>query len=141
MSGAAITGAFVLAAMGAFFLLSGKHEQFARISVSVGVVGALIFSALQIFPTGDRAARNVAEHQPAAFAAMEGLFKTENGAPLVIIGNPNTDTRKLDSTEAFTLGIYGSIDGTPPSPSTIRGFADQRRAALLSHPDIIKARR
>jgi hypothetical protein len=51
------------------------------------------------------------------------------------------DTRKLDSTEAFTLGIYGSIDGTPPSPSTIRGFADQRRAALLSHPDIIKARR
>ena len=88
MSGAAITGAFVLAAMGAFFLLSGKHEQFARISISVGVVGALIFTALQIFPTGDRAARNVAEHQPAAFAAMEGLFETQDGAPLVIIGNP-----------------------------------------------------
>ena len=51
------------------------------------------------------------------------------------------DTRKLDSTEAFTLGIYGPIDGTPASPSTIKGFADQRRAALLSHPDIIKARR
>ena len=64
MSGAAITGAFVLAAMGAFFLLSGKHEQFARICVRVGVVGALIFCALQIFPTGDRAAHNVAEHQP-----------------------------------------------------------------------------
>ena len=50
MSGAAITGAFVLAAMGAFFLLSGKHEQFARISISVGVVGALIFSALPDLP-------------------------------------------------------------------------------------------
>ena len=50
MSGAAITGAFVLAAMGAFFLLSGKHEQFARISLSVGVVGALIFSALPDLP-------------------------------------------------------------------------------------------
>ena len=98
MSGAAITGAFVLAAMGAFFLLSGKHERFARISISVGVVGALIFSAFQIFPTGDRAARNVAEHQPAAFAAMEGIFPTQEGAPLVIIGNPNTDTRELEST-------------------------------------------
>ena len=60
MSGAAITGAFVLAAMGAFFLLSGKHERFARISVKVGVVGALIFCAFQISPTGDRAARNTA---------------------------------------------------------------------------------
>jgi cytochrome d ubiquinol oxidase subunit I len=67
----------------------------------VGVVGALIFCGLQIFPTGDRAARNVAEHQPAAFAAMEGLFETENGAPLVIIGNPNTETRELESTIAM----------------------------------------
>jgi len=40
MSGAAITGAFVLAAMGAFFLLSDRHHEFARICVRVGVVGA-----------------------------------------------------------------------------------------------------
>src|SRR4029453_1970457 len=60
--------------------------------------GARVVCVLQIFPPGDRAARNVAEPQPAAFAAMEGLFETENGAPLVIIGNPNTDTRELDST-------------------------------------------
>jgi cytochrome d ubiquinol oxidase subunit I len=98
MSGAAITGAFVLAAMGAFFLLSGKHERFARISVSVGVVGALIFCAFQIFPTGDGAAHNTARLQPEKFAAMEGLFETRNGAPLVIIGNPDTNARKLDST-------------------------------------------
>ena len=103
MSGAAITGAFVLAAMGAFFLLSGRHEQFARISISVGVVGALIFSLFQIFPTGDRAARNVAEHQPAAFAAMEGLFETENGAPLVIIGNPNSLTVDNAAAGSHTL--------------------------------------
>src|SRR3954469_13969980 len=98
MSGAAITGAFVLAAMGAFFLLSDRHHEFARICVRVGVVGALIFCVLQIFPTGDRQAKNVFEHQPAAFAAMEGLFPTEEGAPLVIIGNPNTEKRRLEST-------------------------------------------
>jgi hypothetical protein len=50
------------------------------------------------------------------------------------------DTRKLDSTEAFRAGVYGPGDGTPPAASTIKGFADQRRAALLNHPDIVKAR-
>ena len=101
MSGAAISGAFVLAAMGAFFLLLGRHERFARLSVRVGVIGALIFCVLQIFPTGDRSAHDVSVHQPAAFAAMEGAFKSEKGAPLVIIGNPNTEKRKLESTLAL----------------------------------------
>src|SRR5919199_4478762 len=101
MGGAAITGAFVVSAMGAFYLLLGRHEAFARVCVRVGVIGALIFCALQIFPTGDRQAHNVALHQPASFAAMEGLFETKNGAPLVIIGNPNTEQRRLDSTLAM----------------------------------------
>ncbi|MFL5820768.1 MAG: cytochrome ubiquinol oxidase subunit I [Solirubrobacteraceae bacterium] len=98
MSGAAITGAFVMAGMGAFFLLSDRHHEFAKISLRVGVVTALIFCALQIFPTGDRSAFNVHRHQPAAFASMEGLFETQAGAPLVIIGNPDTRARRLDST-------------------------------------------
>jgi cytochrome d ubiquinol oxidase subunit I len=97
MSGAAITGAFVLAGLGAYYMLSGRHLEFARICLSVGVVGALIFTTLQIFPTGDEHARRVARYQPSAFAAAEGLFKTEKGAPLVIIGNPDTDQRKLES--------------------------------------------
>src|SRR5437763_6360116 len=84
MSGAAISGSFVVAAMGAFFLLMGRHIEFAKISVRVGVVAALIFCVLQIFPTGDRAAHNAAHLQPSAFAAMEGLFNAEKGAPLVI---------------------------------------------------------
>jgi cytochrome d ubiquinol oxidase subunit I len=101
MSGAAITGGFVLAAMGSLFLLLDRHHQFSRICIRVGVIGALIFCVLQIFPTGDRQAHNVAVHQPASFAAMEGMFATEKGAPLVIIGNPNTEQRRLDSTLAM----------------------------------------
>jgi hypothetical protein len=50
------------------------------------------------------------------------------------------DTRKLDSTEAFTTGVYGPGDGRPPPATTIKGFADLRRAALLAHPDIVKVR-
>ena len=98
MGGAAITGAFVLAGLGAYYTLSGRHLEFARICLSVGVVGALIFTTLQIFPTGDQHARQVARYQPSGFAAAEGLFQTEKGAPLVIIGNPDTEQRKLEST-------------------------------------------
>jgi cytochrome d ubiquinol oxidase subunit I len=101
MSGAAITGAFVLTGMGALYLLLDRHHQFARICLRVGAVGALIFCLLQIFPTGDRAAHNVAHMQPSTFAAMEGMFKTERGAPLVILGNPNTQTRQLESSVAM----------------------------------------
>jgi cytochrome bd ubiquinol oxidase subunit I len=97
MSGAAVTGAFLLAAGGALYTLLGRHLQFARICLTVGVVGALIFTTLQIYPTGDRHARQVARYQPSSFAAAEGLFKTERGAPLVIIGNPDTRRRRLDS--------------------------------------------
>jgi cytochrome d ubiquinol oxidase subunit I len=98
MSGAALTGAFVIAALGAFYLLSDRHHEFARLCLRVGVIAGFILCVLQIFPTGDRHAKQVFEHQPAAFAAMEGRFDTTSGAPLTIIGNPNTRTRTLEST-------------------------------------------
>lgn len=97
MSGAAIAGAFALAALGSFYLLSGRHPAFSRTCLSIGVVGAVIFCTLQIFPTGDQHARMVARHQPASFAAMEGMFETQKGAPLVIIGFPNTEERRLET--------------------------------------------
>jgi cytochrome d ubiquinol oxidase subunit I len=97
MSGAAVTGAFLLAALGAFYTLSGRHSEVAGVCLRIGVVGALVFSVLQIFPTGDRHARQVARYQPSSFAAMEGLFRSERGAPLVIIGTPITEQRRLES--------------------------------------------
>ena len=50
------------------------------------------------------------------------------------------DTRKLDTTEAFTTGVHGAQGEAVPAPTTIKGFAEQRRAALLAHPDIAQAR-
>ncbi len=97
MLGAALTGAFVIAGLGAFYLLLGRHVEFARTSLRMGVVAGLVLCVLMIFPTGDRSAQNVASHQPPAFAAMEGMFETQEGAPLVIIGNPNLEERRLES--------------------------------------------
>src|SRR3954449_10368411 len=122
MSGAALSGSFIMASVGAFYLLLDRHHGFARICVRVGVIGALIFCALQIFPTGDRQAKNVFEHQPTAFAAMEGLFPSEKGAPLVIIGNPNTDKRKLEST--IELPHFLSFMTSRNWTSQVRGLND-----------------
>jgi cytochrome d ubiquinol oxidase subunit I len=97
MCGAAITGAFIMTAVGAFYLLSGKWPAHARIFVKTGVIAGCLFSVLQIFPTGDRQGKMVTELQPVTLAAMEGLFRTQTGAPLVILGQPDEQQGKIDN--------------------------------------------
>jgi cytochrome d ubiquinol oxidase subunit I len=97
MGGAVVTASFVMAALGAYYLLSHKHTVQARIFVTLGVVAGCVFSLMQIFPTGDQQGKMLAFYQPTTLAAMESLFRTEQGAPLVIIGQPNMDELKLDN--------------------------------------------
>jgi len=97
MSGAGITGAFVMASIGAFYLLSGKHVEYGRLFVKVGVLAGAVFCILQIFPTGDAQGRMVAQNQPVTLAAMEALFESAPGAPIVLIGQPNAETGKIDN--------------------------------------------
>jgi cytochrome d ubiquinol oxidase subunit I len=52
---------------------------------------------IQLYPTGDGHGRMLAKHQPTALAAMEGLFRTERGAPLALIGQPDVENRRLDN--------------------------------------------
>jgi len=97
MCAAVITGSFVIAAVGAFWSLMGRHEEAARRSLKLGVIAGLISSLLQLFPTGDQHGKLVAEHQPVALAAMEGKFETGTHAELAIIGQPNVDERRLEN--------------------------------------------
>ena len=53
MSGASVTGAFVMTSVGAFYLLWGQYQEHGKLFVRVGVVAGLIFTILQLFPTGD----------------------------------------------------------------------------------------
>jgi cytochrome d ubiquinol oxidase subunit I len=97
MMGATITGSFVMAGIGAFYLLRGWHESAAKRFVSVAVVTGFIGSLLAAFPTGDWQAKMLHRHQPITFAAMEGHFHTEDRSPLVFIGQPNMDRLELDN--------------------------------------------
>ena len=97
MSGAVITGSFVMTAIGAFYLLWDKFVESGRIFVRVGVIAGLVFSFLQLFPTGDGQGRMVAENQPVTLAAMEALFATQPGAPLVLVGQPDIEHKTIDN--------------------------------------------
>ncbi len=112
MTGAVITGSFVMAAVGAFYLLEQRDPDFARIFLKVGVIAGLISSIAIIFPTGDLHGKYVARYQPAAMAGMEGLFKSETGAGIVLMGQPNEETGQIDNpivvNNVLSFLIYGT---------------------------------
>jgi cytochrome d ubiquinol oxidase subunit I len=112
MTGAVVTGSFVMAAVGAFYLLEGRNQDYGRIFLKVGVIAGVIASILIIFPTGDLHGKYVARNQPAAIAAMEGLFHSEAGAGLVLMGQPNEETGQIDNplvvNDALSFLIYGT---------------------------------
>jgi len=97
MTAAVVTASFVVAAVGAYYALTGVHLDAARRFLKVGVTAGLISSVLVAFPTGDRHAKLVARHQPAALAAMEGRFESGPMAGITLIGQPNVAERKLDN--------------------------------------------
>ena len=87
----------MVASIGAFYLLSRQHVEHAKIFVRTGVIAGLIFSVLQLFPTGDRQGKLITEYQPVTLAAMEALFTSQPGAPLVLIGQPDMEKRTIDN--------------------------------------------
>ena len=113
MSGAVITGAFVMSAVGAFYLLEQRFVEYGRVFLRVGVIAGLIFCTIQIFPTGDLHGKYMARHQPVTTAAMEALFNTELGAPLVLIGQPDVEKQRIDNPvvvpNILSFLIYGTF--------------------------------
>jgi cytochrome d ubiquinol oxidase subunit I len=88
----ALTCAFLLAGLSAWQLLRGVAQRSAPRVLRVGLTLAAIAIPLQIL-VGDAHGLNTLEHQPAKIAAMEGVWDTERGAPLLLFAIPDKDTR------------------------------------------------
>ena len=97
MGGAVVTGSFVVAALGAFYVLSRNKAEYGKMFLKVGVIAGLLSSIWMLFPSGDMQGRMIAENQPVTLAAMEGLFETQQGAPIVLIGQPDMEKQRLDN--------------------------------------------
>ncbi|HUL03415.1 MAG TPA: cytochrome ubiquinol oxidase subunit I [Gemmatimonadales bacterium] len=87
----AATG-LAVAGIHAYMLLRDSTNAFHRRALSIALLVGGPAAVLQPI-SGDLAARQVARYQPAKLAAMEAVFETERGAPLVLGGWPDLDAR------------------------------------------------
>ena len=110
-----VTSSFVVAGIGAFYILSNRNVSYGKLFLKTGVIFGLFSSLIVAMPTGDMLAKNVVKHQPVTFAAMEGIFHTEEkGAEIVLIGQPDVKDKKLDNKIAvpniLSFLTYGNWD-------------------------------
>ena len=80
-----IVAGFLTASVYAWALLRGRNTRYNRTALVVPLAVAALASPVQVI-VGDWAARDVAEAQPIKLAALEGVAKTEKGAPEHVLG-------------------------------------------------------
>lgn len=88
-----LTGAFLLAGLSAWQWLKGQRTEAVSAALRTGVRLAAVLIPLQIF-AGDMHGLNTLEHQPQKVAAMEGVWNTEKGAPLLLFAIPDEAQKK-----------------------------------------------
>jgi cytochrome d ubiquinol oxidase subunit I len=123
-----LTVSFLMAGLAAWQLLKGKSNPATPKALRVGLTLAALVIPLQIF-VGDLHGLNTLEHQPQKIAAMEGIWKTGRGVPLLLFAWPDASTQsnryevavpKLASVilkhdpEAELQGIDAFPDAHPP---------------------------
>jgi cytochrome d ubiquinol oxidase subunit I len=90
-----LTASFVVAGLSAWRLLHAGEDASARKTLRTGFVLAAVLAPLQIF-VGDLHGLSTLEHQPAKIAAIEAIWKTGKGVPLVLLAIPDDDGRRND---------------------------------------------
>jgi len=132
VTAALTSGAFFMAGISAWMLVKGRHEEVAKKTLTVAVIFGLIFSVLSAFPTGHEHAKQVAATQPTKFAAIEGLYETQDGAPLAIFGLPTDRPPELKAPivipNLLSWMAFGDIDATVRG---IQDFPESERPPLL----------
>ena len=116
-----LTGAFCVAATGAWYLLREEFTAEGQIMLRMGLYLAAILVPLQLFfghLTGDY----VHHYQPVKFAAIEGRWHDEQPASEVLIGLP--DAASETNRYAISVPILGSLIGSLSFDSKEVGLTD-----------------
>ena len=88
----ALTCAFLVGGISAYRWLRGDRSAGLMKALKTGVWLAAAAIPVQIF-VGDLHGLNTLEHQPAKVAAMEGIWETQEGAPLLLFAIPDEEQR------------------------------------------------
>lgn len=131
-----LTAAFVVAGISAYRWLRDDRGPAVVAALKTGVTLAAILIPIQIF-VGDLHGLNTLEHQPQKVAAMEGVWETTAGAPLLLFAVPDQQARenkyeiaipKLASlilthdSEGVIRGLNEFVDEHPPVAAVFFGF-------------------
>jgi len=95
-----VTTCFVIMGVSGYYLLRSKAMVTAKKTMSFALWAALILVPLQI-GIGDVVGLKVREYQPLKTAAMEGVWKTQKGAPLILFAWPSQQEQK----NKYVIGI------------------------------------
>jgi cytochrome d ubiquinol oxidase subunit I len=116
-----ITTCFFVAGLSAYRLLRGDTKQAPKLALKTSIVLAALLTPLQAF-VGDLHGLNTLEHQPQKVAAMEGVWETKQGVPLLLFAIPDETQR----TNHFEVGIpnLASIILTHDTKGEIKGLND-----------------
>lgn len=109
-----LTALFMMAGLSAWQILRRKENISTRPVFRTAVALATIAVPLQIF-MGDLHGLNTLQHQPAKVAAMEGLWETKSGAPLVLFGIPSAEEKRnlyaIEIPHGASLILTHRLDG------------------------------
>jgi len=95
MLASGLSAAFLVAGLSAWRLLKAPRDTGALRTLRAGALVAAILAPLQVL-VGDLHGLNTLEHQPAKIAAIEALWQTGKGVPLVLFAIPDDDKRRND---------------------------------------------
>ncbi|MEO8006611.1 MAG: cytochrome ubiquinol oxidase subunit I [Betaproteobacteria bacterium] len=121
MIASGLTAAFLIAGISAFQLLRNPRFDPGRRMLRLGVWIAAVLTPVQIF-VGDQHGLNTLEHQPAKIAAIEGIWETERGAPLMLFALPNEKTRTNDY--AISVPRIASLILTHEMDGEVKGLSE-----------------
>jgi cytochrome bd ubiquinol oxidase subunit I len=116
-----LTAAFLVAGLSAYRWLRGDQSAAVMAAMKTGVYLAAILIPIQIF-AGDLHGLNTLKHQPAKVAAMEGLWETARGVPVLLFAIPDEKQR----TNHVEIGIpkLASLILTHDADGEIKGLND-----------------
>ena len=121
-----ITGSFLVAGVGAWYLLQGKHELFARRTVSIGTALATVLIAGQVF-LGDIVYGTMLQHQPAKMQAAEGFWEKQSQSPAPYYWFIVPDQQNQRNRFALGIPYLGSIWLTHSLNGRVEGLKNTPR--------------
>lgn len=124
-----LTVSFLLAGVSAWQVLRGKANASTALVLRVALTVAAVMVPVQVL-VGDLHGLNTLKHQPQKIAAMEAIWETERGAPLLLFAWPDEEARA----NRWAVGIprAGSLILTHELDGEIKGLNDFRDA----HPPV-----